>query len=321
MSFSNITFQKIISLFILLTNINIIKTQISDEKCNEISNIIYKSSFEIENYIKNNISALKKTPQSCIDVLIKNGKLNELDFFVTELGKNNIQFHEILAVSINTMKKQLDEIYNKHRYDDKEYQIVSPAFRWAQSLDDIFIEIKYAHRHDSPGCLEIRDLKLDIQNNSVRFKGYCVLGDVPIKIDFGIDTYKEINITECTHGSGSVGRYQITLRKKEPTFWKKLLADGSPVPPNMRVWFEMKEKYAEELKKFEEKDDDDEFNRMYEKAQEEYKKEKEEKEKKKKKEEIKKKKTKKNKKKKGNENNNTNSSNGSKNKANKTKDL
>ena len=322
MSLSNISFQKIISFFIVLTNIKISVTQINDEKCNEISNIIYKPTSEIINYIKNNTPILKKSPQSCIDVLIKNGKLEELDFFVTELGKNNVEFHEILAVSINTMKKQLDEIYNKHRFDDKEYQIVSPAFRWAQSLNDVFIEIKYAHRHDSPGCLEIRDLKLDIQNNSVRFKGYCVLGDVPIKIDFGIDTYGEINITECTHGSGSVGRYQITLRKKEPNFWKKLLAEGSPVPPNMRVWFEMKEKYADELKKFEEKDDDDDFNKMYEKAQEEYNEEKKKKEEiKKKKEETKKKKTKKNKKKKGNGNNNTDSSNGAKNKGNKTTDL
>ena len=39
------------------------------------------------------------------------------------------------------------------------------------------------------------------------------------------------------------------------SFWKKFLKDDSPLPPNMRVWFEMKEKYEKELKEFEEKEE------------------------------------------------------------------
>ena len=158
------------------------------------------------------------------------------------------------------MKRALDEINNKHRFEKKEYQTVSPAFKWAQSLDDIFLEIKFAHRHDSPGCLEIKDMNVDIKNDSVKFEGYCVLGDVPIKIDFRIDTFKSLNVSECSHGASSVGRYQITLKKGEKSFWKKLLKDDFPVPPNMRVWFEMKEKYQEELKEFEEKEEKENDN-------------------------------------------------------------
>ena len=52
-------------------------------------------------------------------------------------------------------------------------------------------------------------MNVDIKNDSVKFEGYCVLGDVPIKIDFKIDTYKGLNVSECTHGASSVGRYQI----------------------------------------------------------------------------------------------------------------
>jgi len=198
---------------------------------------------------------LKEKQQSCIDILVKNGKLEELDYYLNELAKKGVDYRENLSVSINTMKKALDEINNKHRFEKKEYQIVSPAFKWAQSLDDIFLEIKFAHRHDSPGCLEIKDMNVDIKNDSVKFEGYCVLGDVPIKIDFKIDTFKNLNVSECTHGASSVGRYQITLKKGEKSFWKKLLKDDTPIPPNMRVWFEMKEKYQEELKEFEEKEE------------------------------------------------------------------
>ena len=227
----------------------------NNEHCSEIKDIIYKPYSEIILYITKNINTLKDKSQSCIDIFVKNGKLDELDYYLNELAKKGVQYRENLSLSINTMKKQLDEIHNKHRFEVKEYQTISPAFKWAQSLEDIFIEIKYAHRHDSPGCLEIKDMNIDIKNDSVSFVGFCVLGDVPIKIDFKIDTYHGLNVSECTHGAGSVGRYQITLKKDQKSFWKKLLKDDSPVPPNMRVWFEMKEKYEKELKEFEEKEE------------------------------------------------------------------
>jgi len=227
----------------------------NNEHCSEIKDIIYKPYSEIILYITKNINTLKDKSQSCIDILVKNGKLDELDYYLNELAKKGVQYRESLSLSINTMKKQLDEIHNKHRFEVKEYQTISPAFKWAQSLEDIFIEIKYAHRHDSPGCLEIKDMNIDIKNDSVSFVGFCVLGDVPIKIDFKIDTYHGLNVSECTHGAGSVGRYQITLKKDQKSFWKKLLKDDSPIPPNMRVWFEMKEKYEKELKEFEEKEE------------------------------------------------------------------
>ena len=227
----------------------------TSDTCTELKDILYKPYSEVILYITRNIDTLKEKQQSCIDILIKNGKLEELDYYLNELAKKGVEYRENLSVSINTMKKALDEINNKHRFEKKEYQTVSPAFKWAQSLEDIFLEIKFAHRHDSPGCLEIKDMNVDIKNDSVKFEGYCVLGDVPIKIDFKINTFKGLNVSECTHGASSVGRYQITLKKGEKSFWKKLLKDDTPIPPNMRVWFEMKEKYHEELKEFEEKEE------------------------------------------------------------------
>ena len=254
----------------------------TSDTCTELKDLLNKSYSEIILYITKNIEILKEKQQSCIDVLIKNGKLEELDYYLNELAKKGVDYRENLSVSINTMKRVLDEINNKHRFEKKEYQVVYPAFKWAQSLEDIFLEIKFAHRHDSPGCLEIKDMNVDIKNDSVKFEGYCVLGDVPIKIDFKIETFKSLNVSECTHGASSVGRYRITLRKGEKSFWKKLLKDDAPIPPNMRVWFEMKEKYQEELKEFEEKEEkeNDNIDKLLDKIEKKRKKE----EKKKKKE-------------------------------------
>ena len=247
--------------FLILTLIISVQSfPFTSDTCTELKDLLHKSYSEIILYITKNIETLKEKQQSCIDVLIKNGKLEELDYYLNELAKKGVDYRENLSLSINTMKRALDEINNKHRFEKKQYQIVSPAFKWAQSLDDIFIEIKFAHRHDSPGCLEIKDMNVDIKNDSVKFEGYCVLGDVPIKIDFKIDTFKALNVSECTHGASSVGRYQITLTKGEKSFWKKLLKEDSPIPPNMRIWFEMKEKYQEELKEYEEKEEKENDN-------------------------------------------------------------
>ena len=39
----------------------------------------------------------------------------------------------------------------------KQVPVISPAFRWAQSLEQVFLEIKWATRFDSPACLDTFD--------------------------------------------------------------------------------------------------------------------------------------------------------------------
>ena len=260
MSFFFIIFFYIIS---ILFNFSFCED--SDENCNEFIEYFSEKEEDLAKYISNKIHKLKNKSQQCIDILVKNGKLLALDFYLTELGKRGVSYRENLEMSINTLKKALDDIHNKHRFDQIQYQTVFPAFQWAQSLNEIFLEIKFAHRHDSPGCLEIKDLSVKFGSNSVDLIGYCVLGDVPIKIDFHIKTWAEISKENSTHGFGSVGRYQITLKKKEAgKYWNRLLPDGQSIPNNMRVWFEMKEKFEESLKEFEKDDDDEEFNKEIE---------------------------------------------------------
>ena len=210
MSFFFIIFFYIIS---ILFNFSFCED--SDENCNEFIEYFSEKEEDLAKYISNKIHKLKNKSRQCIDILVKNGKLLALDFYLTELGKRGVSYRENLEMSINTLKKALDDIHNKHRFDQIQYQTVFPAFQWAQSLNEIFLEIKFAHRHDSPGCLEIKDLKVNFGSNSVDLIGYCVLGDVPIKIDFHIKTWAEISKENSTHGFGSVGRYQITLKKKK----------------------------------------------------------------------------------------------------------
>ena len=223
----------------------------------ELYSVIFTDINKITEFIDENIYYLKQKFPVCIDLLVKNGRLEALDYYLDELDKRRIEYRQSLSYSINTIKKELDDVNIKYRYQKIEYKNIYPASQWAQSLDNVYIEIKFAHRHDSPGCLEVEDKKIDIKEDSLSFTGTCSIGDDYIRIDYHIKLHKKINIAASVHESGAVGRYRFTLKKAERGFWEKLLAEGEEPHSNMKIWYEMKEKYQDELMGYE-KDEDEE---------------------------------------------------------------
>lgn len=213
---------------------------------------------ELLSKLHSNINSLYNYSSSCIDLFLQNSCYLSLDYYLTSLSKQNVHFRETLSTSINTITKNLEAINNKYRFSEKDYQIVSPAFQWAQSLSFVFIEVKFAHRHDSPGCLEINNLKVDINGNHLYLLGYCVLGDIPIKFELNLETYSSFDKEGNEMKFGSVGRYQMQLKKKESNYWERLLADKERIISNMKIWFEMRNRYESEIAMYESRSEDDE---------------------------------------------------------------
>jgi hypothetical protein len=241
--------------------------------CSNLTKIISKNNHDLISLMKSNITQFKSQSHSCIDTLVKYAKIPVLDFYLNELCNMGVEYKENLEISLNTVLTQINDVYNKHKYSETQYQTVFPASKWAQSMDEVFIEVKFAHRHDSPGCLEMKNLKVELKERSVKLIGYCVLGDVPIKMDFDIKLWNKINVRESKHFESSVGRYQFNLvKKKKDNYWKKLMDDKMSIPSNMRVWFEMKEKYQEQLEKYENDEFDEELKDMMETIKQEEKK-------------------------------------------------
>jgi len=261
--------------------------------CENLTKIVSKSNHDLISFMKSNITQFKSQSHSCIDTLIKYAKIPVLDFYLNELCTMGVEYKENLEISLNTILTQINDVYNKHKYSETQYQTVFPASKWAQSMDEVFIEVKFAHRHDSPGCLEMKNLKVELKERSVKLIGYCVLGDVPIKMDFDIKLWNKINVKESKHFESSVGRYQFNLvKKKKDNYWKKLMDEKMTIPTNMRVWFEMKEKYQEQLEKYENDEFDESIKEMMETIEQEEKNKKKNKTKSKNKKKKKKKKSK-----------------------------
>jgi hypothetical protein len=238
-----------------------IKTNINNNihLCEELINKA-ASDEELVTTFENNFQSIKNDSNYCIEKLLLTSQYKTLEYYVIELNKNGIKFRETLDNAINSVTKTLQDILNKYKYYENDYQIVSPAFQWAQSLENIFIEVKFAHRFDSPGCLEINDLNKSFTNNSVYFSGKCILTETPIKFELNLNLYDKIIPEKCSVKFESVGRYQITIKKNEVKFWERLLFDKKQVFNNMRIWYEMRNKYEQELKKFDKdlnNDDDD----------------------------------------------------------------
>ena len=246
---------KFLSIFLFLL--------ISKTKSNLCEEYISNSQNETDliNKIETNFEKIKNTSLNCIESLLRTSNYKTLEKYVKLLNSNGIRFRENLSNTINSLQKKLEEIMNKYKFNENDYQIVSPAFQWAQSLSTIFIEVKFAHRHDSPGCIEINNLNIEINGNNVRLIAYCISTDIPIKFDLNLNCLFDFDKEKSSFSSGSVGRYQLNLKKKEVKYWERLLFDPKESFINMKIWYEMRNKYLEELKDYEkiENDDDKSF--------------------------------------------------------------
>lgn len=211
----------------------------------------------------------------CLEFLLNRGEYHAAEVYMTQLSKRGIKYREDLKIAINSILKRLEEITNKYRFEEHEIQTVNPAFQWAQSLDHVFIEIKFAHRHDAPGCLEVKNEIVDFTSeHSLQFTAYCVQGDTPIKFFLDLDFFADVNKEASTWESSSVGRFRLTLKKNVTgMYWDRLLK-SSEVPSNMKVWWEMREKFNDEIQTYMDEDDENEFNRIAEEIKKESKKKK-----------------------------------------------
>jgi len=158
--------------------------------------------------------------------------------------------------------KNFIHIYQKNTH------IVQPAFRWAQNKDYIMIEIKYSHRFDSPGCLEVEELLVDISYDKILiFSGFCTISDTTIKFELSIKLFGEINRLQSSWQENSIGKFLFNLKKKSSNIWPGLIRDEELPPPNMQTWIEMQEIFDQKEKDIDlnsEEDIDDENDDYFE---------------------------------------------------------
>jgi len=127
----------ILNLYLFLFSLNISPTSQQylnpQYTCSNLTEIISQSNHDLISLMKSNITQFKAQSHSCIDTLVKYAKIPVLDFYLNELCNMGVEYKENLEISLNTVLTQINDVYNKHKYSETQYQTIFPASKWAQS--------------------------------------------------------------------------------------------------------------------------------------------------------------------------------------------
>ena len=236
-------------------------------KCEEIYQMS-ETDQELQNLFKDNFDTILNTNNhiKCIEILMRSGNYETLEFLLQILSTQKIKFTDQLKQITNSIEREMKELYNKYRFTDEDFQNVSPVIQWAQNLNNVFLQLKFSHRHDSPGCPEVKDLKIDITSKMLYVSSYCIQTDIPIKFELNLPFFVDINADESKHEEDSNGRYFFSFPKaKEGMYWDRLVPFDVEYPKNTRIWMDMYEKYKSEIEQFVNQDEEEEYQRLIEK--------------------------------------------------------
>jgi len=144
--------------------------------------------------------------------------------------------------AVRVLKDEADELL---RTLNPKYGVasqVSPAFQWAQNDTSVFLTIKYTVRWNAPGALEVTDPNVIFKGNTFNFTGEGKHSNNKYKYVLSLSLFDNLLESVSTWSAASVGKLSVTLRKKWPRKWPRLLANKKAKISNMHVWMEMQEK-------------------------------------------------------------------------------
>jgi hypothetical protein len=183
-------------------------------------------------------NTIKRGEWDCANLIIQSasGKQESYDF------KRSFELqNRLILKELNKLKIAIDNY-------TPVTSSVSPAFEWAQSTTEIYLNVKFSHKIDAPATLNVETKNVSISSNEL----YLNASDGNKNFNLVLFFYKPIVPEESKYEMSSVGRMTFNLKKSDgPSKWEQLLTKSGPT--NMHVWFAMQEKYEKDLEKFDKK--------------------------------------------------------------------
>lgn len=198
-----------------------------------------------------------------MDSLLKNGFLKSADFALKNYFlKQNVDISESMKSTILELKGRLEGLL-KIISQVKKALVAMPVFMWGQSEESIFVHVKFSHRFDTPGCLDITEEIYEIKDNKLFYQANCMQTHQPINFILDINLFEEAVDEGKVIRKGSVGTRVLEFKKKSKTIWKNLHDDTEKFSRlQMRVWWELKDVYPQAMKQYskmlEQDEEDDE---------------------------------------------------------------
>ncbi|KAK8823418.1 hypothetical protein WA577_002338 [Blastocystis sp. JDR] len=223
-------------------------------------------------WIKDLIEKNEKMDKNLISIAVQRSWWTAAEHIVTVAEEQKIDISSPFARSSAIIKSNLQKIQNMINRNRNDWSIIHPAFQWAQGMSDINVNIKYAHKWDTPATLGCSVSNITFSERSVYVESKCP--STKKKFQLSLALLKELNPEECHWNDASVGRVVLMMKKKERGHWDNILAKGETIPRNMHTWWSMKdqlEKEDENTRKSEDKkrEEEDKKKREEERKKEE----------------------------------------------------
>lgn len=210
--------------------------------------------------------------KQCLSNAAEKHFFNVGEFLIEDYyGKQKIDTLDAVEEKFNDLKLKQQSLHRVLSRADSDLNVITPIFKWAQSLNEIFIESKYSHRIDSPSCSDIFDQKIKITENFLNLTAKCRRPEETVMFKLDIQFMEKVSVKKSKWEKQSLGRIIITLNKKaKPKRWGRLFMNAENPPKNF-LWTEKHDLYEEELNHHalqyrEEPDDYDEYDHFVAKA-------------------------------------------------------
>lgn len=248
--------KKSIVLLIIVSCIQLIFSK-EHFDCTQLEDI-YEEQEALE-LISQGLEAGNSFTETCLQILINKNLLASTKYLVENGFEDSMgELVHLLRRFITEIRDKQDEILELANSKGQTLSL-APAFQWAQDLNSVAISIKFAHRLDSPSCLDIYNQNVTILEDRIMVSCMCKRNDGIHKYTLDHELFDKINTTASLHEFQSAGRLYLNLTKQEqPKRWRRLLKTEEKIG-NMRIWWELHEKHMESLEQHTTFETDDAF--------------------------------------------------------------
>lgn len=183
---------------------------------------------------------------SWLQILIAKNFFEPVKYLINNVYNENNEndIVPVLRRFITKVREDQDKVLELAN-EKRKLNIFAPAFEWAQSMDSLALSIKFAHRLDSPSCIDIYNQNVTITETNLTVSCMCKRYDGIHKYILNHELFESINTTASFYEFQSGGRLYVNLTKLEkPKRWRRLLKSEER-PQNMRIWWELQESFGD----------------------------------------------------------------------------
>lgn len=155
------------------------------------------------------------------------------------------ELKDVLSLAYRSIQDEFAGL-NRHLENYQSINYISPAFQWAQSANDVLLNVKFAHKLDAPATLNVEASNVSLTEERL----FMIASDGRKHFKLDLSFSSSVNPNASSWTMASVGRMTFSIRKAVvSTKWERLLHTSTRKPANMHMWWEMHDKYEDELEK------------------------------------------------------------------------